>query len=125
MTKLFAAYLRTSTEDDQAPEDSRRWQLALAEQLIASVGGQIVAVYHDIDVSRSVPWSLRAEASRLLDDAADKSRAWEALVIGEPQRAFLARSFNSSSPCSATTASSCGCPKSAGRSTRTAKPTTW
>ncbi len=43
MTKLFAAYLRTSTDDNQTPEDSRRWQLALAEQLIAPVGGQIVA----------------------------------------------------------------------------------
>src|SRR5439155_3876950 len=88
-----AAYLRTSTEDNQAPEDSRRWQLALAEQLIAPVGGQIVAVYHDIDVSRSVPWSRRAEASRLLDDAADRSRGWNALVIGEPQRAFSGAQF--------------------------------
>ena len=55
MTKLFAAYLRTSTEDNQAPEDSRRWQLGAAEGLISPAGGQIVAVYHDIDVSRSFP----------------------------------------------------------------------
>lgn len=93
MTKLFAAYLRTSTEDNQAPEDSRRWQLAIAEQLIAPVGGQIVATYHDIDVSRSVPWSRRAEASRLLDHAANKCRGWDALVIGEPQRAFSGAQF--------------------------------
>jgi hypothetical protein len=33
MTEPFAAYLRTSTEDNQSPEDSRRWQLALANQL--------------------------------------------------------------------------------------------
>jgi hypothetical protein len=88
MTKPFAAYLRTSTEDNQSPEDSRRWQVALAEQLIVPAGGQIVAVYHHIDVSRSVPWSRRPEASRLLADAADRSRGWDALVIGEPQRAF-------------------------------------
>jgi len=31
-----------------SPSNSRRWQLALAEQVIAPVGGQIVAVYHDI-----------------------------------------------------------------------------
>src|SRR5438067_3088057 len=93
MRKLFSAYLRTSTEDNQSPEDSRRWQLALAEQLIAPVGGQIVAVYHDIDVSRSLPWSRRPEASRLLVDAADRSRGWDALVIGEPQRAFSGAQF--------------------------------
>src|SRR5436309_14515640 len=93
MSKLFAAYLRTSTEDNQSPEDSRRWQLALAEQLIAPIGGQIVAVYHDIDVSRSVPWSRRTEASQLLVDAADRSRGWDALVIGEPQRAFSGAQF--------------------------------
>lgn len=93
MTKLFAAYLRTSTEDNQSPEDSRRWQLALAEQLIAPVGGQIVAAYHDIDVSRSVPWSRRPQASQLLLDAAGRSRDWDALVIGEPQRAFSGAQF--------------------------------
>jgi hypothetical protein len=93
VTKLFAAYLRTSTEDNQTPEDSRRWQLALAEQLIAPFGGQIVATYHDIDVSRSVPWSRRPQATRLLVDAADRSRGWEALVIGEPQRAFSGAQF--------------------------------
>ena len=38
MTVDFAAYLRTSTEDNQAPEDSRRWQLSLAEQLINPKG---------------------------------------------------------------------------------------
>ena len=93
MTKLFAAYLRTSTEDNQAPEDSRRWQLGIVDQLIAPVGGQIVAVYHDIDVSRSVPWVRRSEASRLLADAADSARGWDALVVGEPQRAFSGGQF--------------------------------
>ena len=57
MTVEFAAYLRTSTEESQSPEDSRRWQLSLAQQLIGAHQGRIVAVYHDIDVSRSLPWS--------------------------------------------------------------------
>src|SRR5204863_4565779 len=88
----------TSTEDNQTPEDSRRRQLALAEQLIAPVGGQIVATYHDVDVSRSVPWSRRLEATRLLVDAADLSRVWDALVIGEPQRAFSGAQFQLAFP---------------------------
>jgi hypothetical protein len=47
----FAAYVRTSTDDQQSPEDSKRWQLDTARRLITPAGGVIVAVYHDIDVT--------------------------------------------------------------------------
>jgi site-specific DNA recombinase len=93
MTEPFAAYVRTSTEDNQSPDDSRRWQLALADQLIRPNGGEITTVYHDIDVSRSLPWSRRPEANRLLADIADPQRGWRRLVIGEPQRAFSGAQF--------------------------------
>lgn len=94
MTRLAcAAYIRTSTDDQQSPEDSRRWQLDIASRLVATAGGQIVAVYHDVDVSRELPWSRRPEASRLLKDAADRGRGWSALVIAEPQRAFSGGQF--------------------------------
>jgi site-specific DNA recombinase len=93
MTDTFAAYVRTSTEDNQSPDDSRRWQISLAEQLIKPHGGQIVSVYHDIDVSRSLPWQRRPEANRLLADVADRHRGWNRLVIGEPQRAFAGPQF--------------------------------
>jgi DNA invertase Pin-like site-specific DNA recombinase len=93
MTEPFAAYLRTSTEDSQSPEDSKRWQLSLAEQLIRPHGGAVTAVYHDIDVSRSVPWSRRPEAKRLLAELPDHNRGWTRLVIGEPQRAFSGAQF--------------------------------
>jgi hypothetical protein len=93
MLQSFAAYVRTSTEDNQSPEDSKRWQLSLAEQLIAPGHGAIVAVYHDIDVSRSVPWSRRPEARRLLSDLTRTDRTWTKLVIGEPQRAFSGAQF--------------------------------
>lgn len=93
MSITFAAYLRTSTDDNQSPEDSRRWQLSVAEQLVAPAGGRIVAIYHDVDVSRSRPWPRRPEATRLLEDVADPSRGWDALVVGEPQRAFSGAQF--------------------------------
>lgn len=88
-----AAYIRTSTDDQQSPEDSRRWQLDIAQRLVAAAGGAIVAVYHDFDVSRELPWARRPEASRLLIEAAGSSRAWSALVIAEPQRAFSGGQF--------------------------------
>lgn len=85
---LCAAYIHTSTDDQQSPEDSRRWQLDIARRLVTPAGGSIVTTYHDIDVTRELPWSRRPEASRLLRDAADRGRGWSALVIAEPQRAF-------------------------------------
>src|SRR5579875_2066138 len=93
MTEPFAAYVRTSTEDNQSPEDSKHWQLSLAEQLIAPHNGRIVKIYHDIDVSRSLPWQRRPRARDLLDDLTLHDRGWSKLVIGEPQRAFSGAQF--------------------------------
>ncbi|HVZ93869.1 MAG TPA: recombinase family protein [Phycisphaerales bacterium] len=92
-TTKFAVYMRTSTDDQQSPEDSRRWQLDTASRLIAPHGGVIVETYHDVDVSREVPWARRAEATRLLSDAANKTRGWSAVVIAEPSRAFSGGQF--------------------------------
>lgn len=89
----FAAYIRTSTDDQQSPEDSRRWQLDVATRLVAPAGGVIVATYHDVDVTRERPWARRPEASRILADAANPARGWTALVIAEPQRAFSGGQF--------------------------------
>ena len=88
-----AAYIRTSTDDNQSPEDSKRWQLDIATRLVTPAGGTIMAVYHDIDVSRERPWARRPEAARLLADAANPGREWSALVIAEPQRAFSGGQF--------------------------------
>lgn len=90
---LCAAYVRTSTDDQQSPDDSKRWQLDIARRLIGPAGGEIVAVYHDIDVTRELPWTRRPEAARLLADVADSRRGWSALVIAEPQRAFSGGQF--------------------------------
>ena len=89
----FAAYIRTSTDDQQSPEDSKRWQLDIASRLVVPAGGVIVATYHDIDVTRELPWARRPEASRVLADAANPARGWTALVIAEPQRAFSGGQF--------------------------------
>ena len=95
MSRTFACYLRTSTEERQSPEDSRAWQMALAETLIGPVGGTIVEVYHDVGVSRSVPWRRRPEASDLLRqvERAESVRGWSGIVVAEPQRAFSGDQF--------------------------------
>ena len=61
----LTAYGRTSTDDQQNPEESLRWQLSRASALIVG-RAEIVSVTHDTDVSRSVPWPRRPEAARLI-----------------------------------------------------------
>ena len=94
----FAFYGRVSSEDQQDPASSRNWQLARARQLIDPSGGEVVADYFDIGQSRSLPWSRRPQAARLLGDLASPERGFEAVVIGEPQRAFYGNQFGLTFP---------------------------
>jgi site-specific DNA recombinase len=94
----FASWGRVSTEDRQDPESSRAWQRARALSLIEPHGGQIVAEFFDIDKSRSIPPQRRPEASRLLTALADPARGFDAVVVGEPQRAFYGNQFGNTFP---------------------------
>lgn len=62
----FAFHGRVSTGDQQDPESSRNWQLATRQSPTAdrTDGGEIVAEFFDIGLSRSLPWSRRPEAAR-------------------------------------------------------------
>lgn len=97
-TKPLAFWGRVSTEDNQDPESSRAWQLTRARTLIEPHGGQIVAEFFDIDKSRSIPPQRRPEASRLLTALADPNRGFDAVVVGEPQRAFYGNQFGNTFP---------------------------
>jgi site-specific DNA recombinase len=94
----FASWERVSTEDRQDPESSRAWQHARGKTLIEPHGGVIVAEFFDIDKSRSIPPQRRPEASRLLVALADPNRGFEAVVVGEPQRAFYGNQFGNTFP---------------------------
>ncbi len=94
----FASWGRVSTEDRQDPESSRAWQRARAISLIEPHGGQIVAEFFDIDKSRSIPPQRRPEASKLLTALADPARGFDAVVVGEPQRAFYGNQFGNTFP---------------------------
>jgi site-specific DNA recombinase len=94
----FAFYGRVSTEDQQEPASSRAWQLSRATQLIEPAGGEVVFEFFDIGESRSIPWSRRPEAARLLRLLADPGRGFDAVVLGEPQRAFYGNQFGLTFP---------------------------
>ncbi|GFJ87834.1 recombinase family protein [Phytohabitans rumicis] len=90
----FAFYGRISTEDWQDPGSSGRWQRDFAEELIAG-RGVIVAEFFDVGYSRSRDWGRRPWAAAQL---ADPQRGWEAVVVGEFERAFYGDQFEQMAP---------------------------
>jgi hypothetical protein len=83
----FVFYGRVSTEDWQDPVTSRARQRGQAEALVRGCG-VIVAEFFDAGQSRTVAWGRRPEAAALIALLADPGRGWDAIVIGEYERAF-------------------------------------
>jgi site-specific DNA recombinase len=94
----FAFYGRVSTEDQQDPESSRGWQLTRSRALIGARDGVIVAEFFDVDKSRSIPWQRRPQAAALLAELKNKNRAFDAVVVGEPHRAFYGNQYGLTFP---------------------------
>ena len=94
----FAFYGRVSTEDQQDPGSSRSWQVTRSRALIESRGGVIVSEFFDVDRSRSLPWQRRPEASALLAELKNKDRAFDAVVVDEPHRAFYGNQYGLTFP---------------------------
>jgi DNA invertase Pin-like site-specific DNA recombinase len=97
VTKRFAFYGRVSTEDQQDPEASRNWQITRARALIEQ-HGEIVEEFYDIGQSRSIPWKRRPQASALLSALKISDRGFDAVAIGEPQRAFYGNQYGLTFP---------------------------
>jgi Resolvase, N terminal domain len=83
----FAFYGRVSTEDWQDPVTSRARQRDQAVALVAG-HGRIVAEFFDTSYSRTLAWAGRPQAAALVAALADPDRGWDAVVIGEYERAF-------------------------------------
>jgi hypothetical protein len=88
----FAFYGRVSNEDWQDPVTSRARQLAQAVMLIAG-RGTIVAEFFDTGYSRTLPWARRPQAAALAVALADPDRGWDAIVVGEYERAFYGSQY--------------------------------
>jgi site-specific DNA recombinase len=88
--RRFAFYARTSTVGFQDPSSSVAWQREAAAELIAGTG-RIIGEYVDLGCSRRVRWKQRPEASALLDAVASASSRFDAIVVGEYERAFSGR----------------------------------
>jgi DNA invertase Pin-like site-specific DNA recombinase len=93
----FAFYGRVSTEDWQDPVTSRARQREQAAALMAG-HGMIVAEFFDTGESRTLPWTRRPQAAALVAALADPDRGWDAIVIGEYERAFYGSQYASMAP---------------------------
>jgi site-specific DNA recombinase len=84
----FAFYGRMSTEDYQEYSTSRAWQRNAAEEVVAGKGA-VVVEFFDRGCSRRVEWADRPAAGMLLAALADPDRGFDAVVVGEYERAFF------------------------------------
>jgi site-specific DNA recombinase len=86
-----------STEDWQDPVTSRARQRDQAGVLVAG-HGTIVAEFFDSGQSRTLPWARRPQAAALVAALADPDRGWDAIVIGEYERAFCGSQYAAMAP---------------------------
>jgi DNA invertase Pin-like site-specific DNA recombinase len=93
----FAFYGRVSTEDWQDPVTSRARQREQAGALVRG-HGVIVAEFFDAGESRTVAWARRPQAATLVAQLADPDRGWDAVVIGEYERAFYGSQYAAMAP---------------------------
>jgi hypothetical protein len=93
----FAFYGRVPTEDWQDPVMSRARQREQAEAP-ARGHGAIVVEFFDEGESRSVAWGRRPQAAALVALLADARRGWDAIVVGEYERAFYGSQYASMAP---------------------------
>jgi site-specific DNA recombinase len=90
-------YGRVSTEDHQDPVTSLARQREQARMLVAR-HGRIVAEYFDAGESRVLPWARRPQAAALLAAMADPDRGFDAIVVGEYERAFYGSQYSLMAP---------------------------
>lgn len=83
----FACNGRTSTAGFQDRVSSRSWQYESARDLIDG-HGVIVSESFDVGYSRRLAWAQRPQAAALLAALADPHRGFDAVVVGEYERAF-------------------------------------
>lgn len=86
----FALYGRISTEGYPDPVSSRRWQFEIAEFLTHG-HGRIGVEFFDVGYSRTLSWQDRPAAADLLAEAARPDCRFDAVAIGEYERAFAGR----------------------------------
>jgi site-specific DNA recombinase len=61
-------------------------------------GGVIVAEFFDIGQSRTVAWAHRPQAAALVAALVGPDQGWDAIVVGEYERAFYGAQYAAMAP---------------------------
>jgi DNA invertase Pin-like site-specific DNA recombinase len=77
-----------STARFQDQNSSRAWQREMADDLVVG-RGEIITEFFDVGCSRRVPWHRRPAARAMLAAMAAPDRMFDAVVVGEYERAFF------------------------------------
>ncbi len=93
----FVFYGRVSTEDWQDPVTSRVRQRKQAGALVRG-HGQVVAEFFDVGQTRKLAWACRPQSAALVAQLADPDRGWDAVVVGEYERAFYGSQYAAMAP---------------------------
>ena len=93
----FVFYGRVSTEDWQDPAMSRVRQREQAGAVVRG-HGQIVAEFFDVGLTRKLAWACRPQSAALVAQLADPDRGWDAIVVGEYERAFYGSQYAAMAP---------------------------
>ncbi len=88
----FAFYGRMSTREFQHRETSRAWQREVAEATIAG-RGVVLEEFFDEGCSRRSSWWKRPAAAALLAAAGRSDCGFDAVIVGEYERAFCGNQF--------------------------------
>ena len=87
-----------STEDQQDPTSSKQWQMARAESILPAGRRHRRRVLRHRAESSRLPWKRRPESLALLQALKQPDRGFDAVVIGEPARAFYGQQFGDTFP---------------------------
>src|SRR2546429_4299444 len=93
----FVFYGRVSAEDWQDPVTSRARPREQAEALVRG-HGQIVADFFDVGQTRKLAWACRPQSATLVAQLADPGRGWDAIVVGEYERASYGSQYAAMAP---------------------------
>jgi hypothetical protein len=72
---------------------NRRWRGSVSRQALVRGHGAVVAEFFDVGESRTVAWGRRPQAAALVTQLADPGRGWDAIVVGEYERAFYGSQY--------------------------------
>jgi site-specific DNA recombinase len=76
----------------------RRPSMTVLSRALVAGHGRIVAGFFDIGQSRVLPWARRPQAAALVAAMADPDRAFDAIVVGEYERAFYGSQYAQMAP---------------------------